>query len=77
MIVLLSDGAHSGTAAELRRAVIEARSLGAIIYAIGFGPDANRSELASIAGAERTYLAADGSSLNRIYREIASSIPCR
>lgn len=77
VIVLLSDGAHSGTAAELRRAVIEARSLGAIIYAIGFGPDANRAELASIAGAERTYLAADGSSLNRIYREIASSIPCR
>lgn len=77
VIVLLSDGAHSGTAVELRRAVIEARSLGAILYAIGFGPDANRAELASIAGAERTYVAADGTALQRIYREIASSIPCR
>ena len=77
VIVLLSDGAHSGSAADLRRSAAEARSLGAIVYAIGFGPDANRTELTSIAGPERTFMAVDGLALKRIYREIASSIPCR
>lgn len=77
VIVLLSDGAHSGTAADLQHATNEARSLGAVIYAIGFGPDANRAELVSIAGAERTFVAIDGAALKRIYRDIASSIPCR
>lgn len=77
VIVLLSDGANSGAAADLRRAATEARSLGAVVYAIGFGPDANRVELASIAGNDRTFLAADGAALKRIYRDIASSIPCR
>lgn len=77
VLVLLSDGAHSGTPAELRRAVAEARSLGALIYAIGFGADADAAELAAIAGPERSFLAGDGAALLRVYREIASAIPCR
>ncbi len=77
VIVLLSDGAHSGTSADLRRASAEARSLGALIYAIGFGPDADAAELAAIAGPDRSFLAGDGAALKRIYREIATALPCR
>jgi Mg-chelatase subunit ChlD len=77
MIILLSDGAHNGPAVELRRATLEARSLGATIYAVGLGADADIDQLRQIAGPERTYMATDGRELETIYRQIAVSIPCR
>jgi Mg-chelatase subunit ChlD len=77
VIVLMSDGAHNGPANDLRRAAQEARSLGALIYAIGFGADVDLSQLTEIAGPERTYFAADGAALEAIYRQIAVGIPCR
>ena len=77
VIVLLSDGSQSGASAELRRAALEARSLGALIYAVGLGSDVDMDQLRSIAGPERSFFASDGRALEAIYRQIATAIPCR
>ncbi len=77
VIVLLSDGAHNGDEAELRRAAAEARSLGSLIYAVGLGEDVDMGQLQRIAGPERSYFARDGEALEAIYRQIAAGIPCR
>ncbi len=77
VIVLLSDGAHNGDPADVLTRAAEARRLGASLYAIGLGADADRALLEQVAGRERTYYAADGAALEAIYREVAAAIPCR
>ena len=77
VIILLSDGAHAGTSADLGRAVREAKALGALIYGIGLGADVDMDQIREIAGPERSYYAPDGEALRKVYEAIAVSIPCR
>lgn len=77
VIVLLSDGAHNGPLEDVHRAADEARGIGALLYAVGLGADADRALLERVAGPERTYFALDGEALTAIYREIAATIPCQ
>ncbi len=75
-IVLLSDGAHAGPSGAVLIAAGEARRLGARIYTIALGADADRDLLATIADQGRAYVAAEGGELGAIYTELATVIPC-
>jgi Mg-chelatase subunit ChlD len=76
VIVLLSDGAQNGPAADVLRAAADAKAIGAIIYAIGLGTDADRTLLADVADPGRYYFAPTSDQLAVIYRQIAVTIPC-
>lgn len=76
-IVLLSDGGHNGPVEPVHRAAGDAAMLGAAVYTIGLGADADMALLRAISGEERSYFAPDGGQLEEIYRELAVTIPCR
>lgn len=78
VIVLLSDGGHAGAAADVVDLADEARAMGATLYAIGLGDDADADLLRAVAGSPRRYYhAPTDAQLQQIYAEIAAAIPCR
>ncbi len=77
VIILLSDGAHNGPAAEVFAAAQEVAPLASAIYAIGLGSDVDANLLRTVAGPGRYYFAPDEEALADVYRTIAVRIPCR
>jgi len=78
VIVLLSDGGHTGSRADVVDLADEARALGTAVYAVGLGADADGDLLEQIAGHRgRLFMAPDAADLEAIYRHIAGAIPCR
>ncbi len=76
VVVLLSDGAHNGYRSDVIAAAASVRSVGATIYAIGLGPDADEELLRGVSGNDNYYFAPGPSDLEAIYREIAVALPC-
>jgi Ca-activated chloride channel family protein len=76
IVILLSDGAHSGPSSDVVIAADRVRSAGAVIYTIGLGADVDQELLRAISGAGRYYFAPRPSDLAAIYAEIAVAIPC-
>lgn len=78
VIVLLTDGMQSGAPPqEAINAAAAARRAGITVFTIGVGPDADQDFLVRLAGdPDRHYPAADESSLLKIYRAIAGTLPC-
>lgn len=77
VVILLSDGAHNGTAGEVLVAADAVRGSGALIFVIGLGSDADVGLLETVADPGRYFFAPDGGALEDIYRSIAVKIPCR
>lgn len=79
VIILLTDGLPSQTTPDAVRASARAaRAAGMKIFAIGLGADVDPILLADIASApDHVHLAPGGDDLERIYRAIAGTIPCR
>jgi Mg-chelatase subunit ChlD len=78
VIILLSDGGQGGARGDVLDIAGEARALGAQIFTIGLGADADAALLVEVAGAGARYYAAPGAGdLAAIYRAIAVTIPCR
>jgi Mg-chelatase subunit ChlD len=77
VIVLLTDGRHTGQPDADRAAAARVRSAGIRMYAIGLGADADLDALREMTGdAGRVYYAPDASDLARIYSEVARDIVC-
>ncbi len=79
VVVLLTDGQPAGGSVPATLAQAQAmRQAGVAIFTIGLGADADGALLVDIAGdAERYSYAPDQGALERIYRTIAWSLPCR
>ena len=77
VIVLLTDGLHTGTPGEELRAATEVRDAGIRLYAIGLGADVDEAALKTMAGDDdRYYHAPDSTDLASIYEEIAQDLMC-
>lgn len=78
VLVLLTDGRPTaGTEAEVAKDAASARSLGFTIFAIGLGPDLDKKLLVQVAGrADQAFFAPDGSTLKRIYDQVAGKALC-
>jgi Mg-chelatase subunit ChlD len=77
VMILLTDGVHTGTPGEELRAAAEVRAAGVRLYTIGLGADADGATLREMAGADaRSHFAPDSADLARIYGEIARDILC-
>ncbi|MFQ5459444.1 MAG: VWA domain-containing protein, partial [Anaerolineae bacterium] len=77
VIILLSDGAHNGPAAEVLAAAAAVAPLTSAIYAIGLGSDVDADLLRAVAGPGRYYFAPNEEALADVYDAIAVRIPCR
>ena len=77
VVVMLSDGAHNGSAGAVLVAAEAVRGAGAPLFVIGLGGDADVSLLESVADPGRYFFAPDSGALEGIYRSIAVRIPCR
>ncbi len=77
-VVLASDGLVFGaTPADVRDAADSARRRGAVAYAVGVGPGADRALLAAVAGdASRTFDAGDGDGFAAAFRAVVAALPC-
>jgi Mg-chelatase subunit ChlD len=77
VVVLLTDGLHSGAHGEELRAAAEVRQAGILLYAIGLGADVDEATLKAMAGDnDRYYHAPDSADLASIYEEIAQDLMC-
>jgi Mg-chelatase subunit ChlD len=77
VVVLLTDGLHTGVPGEELRAAQEVRDAGIRLYAIGLGVDVDEDTLMTMAGDNsRYYHAPDSDDLARIYAEIAQDLMC-
>ncbi len=79
VIVLLTDGAPTGvTPDEVRVAAAGAKAAGLLVFTIGLGQDVDQALLGDVASRPEWYFhAPDTGDLNRIYEQIAYSIPCK
>jgi Mg-chelatase subunit ChlD len=77
VMILLTDGVHTGTPGEQLRAAAEVQDAGVRLYTIGLGPDVDEAALKTMAGDDsRYYHAPDSDDLARIYAEIAQDLMC-
>jgi Mg-chelatase subunit ChlD len=77
VIVLLTDGRHTGTPGAELVAAAEVRDTGIRLYTIGLGSDVDELTLTEMAGSRsRYYFAPDSSNLHQIYTEVARDIDC-
>lgn len=77
VMVLLTDGAHTGAPGEELRAAAEVRAAGVRLYSIGLGTGTDAARLVDMAGDDARYrFAPDSADLARIYAEIAQDIAC-
>jgi len=76
-IVLVTDGRHGGSDADVLAQAERARDLGLIVFAVGLGDDVDADLLRATATRPEMYrFAPDGSDLVLIYETIAKEIPC-
>ena len=77
VMVLLTDGIHTGTAGAELDAARRVREAGVRVYTIGLGADVDEPTLREMAGdPARYYFAPDSSHLAWIYGEVARDIDC-
>ncbi len=77
VMVLLTDGIHTGTAGAEVAAAAQVREARVRLYTIGLGADVDEPTLREMAGdPARYYFAPDSSHLARIYGEVARDIDC-
>ncbi len=77
VMVLLTDGIHTGEQGAEVAAAEEVRGAGIFLYTIGLGADVDAPSLIEMAGdVGRYYFAPDSSHLQRIYHEVARDIDC-
>jgi uncharacterized protein YegL len=77
VMVLLTDGRHTGTPGEELRAAAEVRAAGVRLYAVGLGGDVDAATLRQMTGdVARYHFAPDSTDLAQIYAEIATDILC-
>jgi len=76
-LVLLSDGLHGGDVADVHAAAEELRTLGALVYAVGLGDDADRALLSRVATSpDRAFHSPTAEDLARIYSAIRERLVC-
>jgi uncharacterized protein YegL len=77
VIVLLTDGIHTGTPGTELVAARNVRNAGMSLYTIGLGEDVDQPTLVAMAGGGgRYYFSPDSSHLKRIYADVAHDIDC-
>ena len=77
VVILLTDGIHTGRPGAETDAAEVVRAAGIVLYTIGLGDDADKMTLELMAGDRRRYFfAPDSSHLRRIYTEVAHDIDC-
>ena len=77
VLVLLTDGRHTGDPGAELVAAQEVRDAGIHLYAIGVGADVDATTLIAMAGDEQHYyFAPDAGHLQHIYAEVAQDIQC-
>ena len=77
-ILLLTDGAHTGSTAEVASVADAARrETGAVIWTIGLGPDADARLLRAIADPGSFRFAPDVAALEAVYGALTEEVGCR
>jgi uncharacterized protein YegL len=77
VVVLLTDGLHTGVPGEELRAAQDVRDAGIRLYAIGLGDDVDEDVVITMVGDDSRYHhAPDSDDLARIYAEIALDLMC-
>ena len=77
VIVLLTDGLHTGVPGEELEAASVVRAAGVRLYTIGLGAEVDETALETMAGDDSRYFhAPDSDDLARIYAEIAQDVLC-
>jgi hypothetical protein len=77
VVVLLTDGGQSGAPEAVEPAAAAPRAIGAELYTIALGPDADVALLSGLAGADRFFVAPTPADLRTIYTRVAGRTICR
>ena len=77
VVVLLSDGDQSGAPEAVDPAATALRGIGAELFTIALGPDADTDLLRDLAGEDHFFIAPTPADLERIYRRVAGRTICR
>jgi Mg-chelatase subunit ChlD len=77
VVILLSDGLHSGEVDDVRRAAVDLKATGALLFTIGLGADVDRPLLEEIASRPGDYLESPtADELAAAFRRVTERLAC-